>query len=150
LIWLVISLIFSLLVATFAVQNAYQVVVRFFGWELETSLALLLLGAAIAGALAVGMLAGFRQLGFSLKLMDERLRANRSESDAEQSRLALGEMRRELERLQEHNRRLLARATGPGEPPPRPDGPHPAPKPASRDPAPAAPDGAKPSGEARD
>lgn len=107
-IYLVTSLLFSLLVAAFAVQNAHPVVVRFVGWQLETSLALLLIGSSLAGACIAALLALFRQVGVGLKLMDERSRSARTSNELEQARLAASEMRRELERAHEHNRRLTA------------------------------------------
>lgn len=99
-VWLVVSLSFAILVAAFALQNAAPVVVRFLGWHLETSLAILLIGAAVAGALATGMLAVSRQLGMGLRLLDERSRAHRAEARAEQLRQEADGLRRELERLQ--------------------------------------------------
>jgi uncharacterized protein HemY len=95
-------------VALFAVQNSHEVRVRFLAWEINTSLALLLIGAVATGALLLGLFALFRQVGFGLKLWDERSRARKTAADLEQARLAGQELRNEIERLQEQNRRLSA------------------------------------------
>lgn len=145
LIYLVISLLFALLVAVFAIQNSQPVLLRFFGWFLETSQAVLLIGAASAGALVVGLLAFFRQLGMGLKLMDERSRAHRAGGEAEQARLASNELRKELGRLQEQNRRLAARLGELGkEAPATGSPPGPPPEPGTDEEAPGAPAAVQP------
>ncbi len=98
-----------MLVALFAVQNSHEVMVKFLAWELQTSLALLVIGAVAAGALLLGLLALFRQVGLGLKLWDERSRARKTVSDLDQARLAGQQFRKEIARLQEHTRRLAAR-----------------------------------------
>lgn len=108
-VYLVLSLFFAFAVAAFAIQNAYLVNLRFLGFDLTTSLALVLIGATIAGALIVGLLAFFRQVGMGLKLMDERSKAQKASQELEQLRLASSEMRRELDRIREQNRKLVAR-----------------------------------------
>ncbi|MDT8901024.1 LapA family protein [Anaeroselena agilis] len=54
---LVLALVFALLVAVFAIQNSLPVTVAFLAWSFQTSLVLVILGAAIFGALAVVSLA---------------------------------------------------------------------------------------------
>ncbi|MGO0123110.1 LapA family protein [Desulfothermobacter acidiphilus] len=52
-----LALIFALLVAIFAVQNAIPVSIRFLGWHFsDVSLVLIILGSAVAGALVVFIL----------------------------------------------------------------------------------------------
>ena len=51
--YLIFTLIIGLLVAVFAVQNAEMVVVDFLAWTYEVSLVVVILGAALAGALAM-------------------------------------------------------------------------------------------------
>jgi uncharacterized integral membrane protein len=61
---LVVALLCALLVAVFAVQNSVPVTVTFLGWRLEMSLVLIILGAAVLGAVAVFLLGSvtlFRQ-----------------------------------------------------------------------------------------
>lgn len=52
--YLLITLMISIVVAFFAVQNAGPVTVGFLMWTLETSLVVVILGSAFAGALAMG------------------------------------------------------------------------------------------------
>jgi len=51
--YLICALVFSLLVAVFAVQNTELVVIKFLTWSFSVSLVLVLLGAAAAGALVL-------------------------------------------------------------------------------------------------
>lgn len=52
LIFLIFSLVISVLAVIFALQNTDQVMVTFFAWKLQGSLALILLGTLITGAVA--------------------------------------------------------------------------------------------------
>jgi uncharacterized integral membrane protein len=52
LIFLIFSLVISVLAVIFALQNTAQVMVTFFAWKLQGSLALILLGTLITGAIA--------------------------------------------------------------------------------------------------
>ncbi|MDR7865249.1 MAG: LapA family protein [Sporomusaceae bacterium] len=54
---LVLALVFALLVAAFAIQNSLPVTVSFVTWSFQTSLVIVILGAATFGALAVMSLA---------------------------------------------------------------------------------------------
>jgi len=52
----IVALAFAVLVAMFAIQNSALVSVSFFKWQLkDISLAVVILGSAAAGALAVGL-----------------------------------------------------------------------------------------------
>ncbi|HHU50735.1 MAG TPA: LapA family protein [Firmicutes bacterium] len=53
-ILILLTLVFSLLVAVFALQNAYPVTVHFLAWKFEASLALVILFSVLAGALLFG------------------------------------------------------------------------------------------------
>lgn len=61
---LVVSLVFALIVAIFAVQNNIPVNISFLGWKYtEISLVLIIIGSAVAGAVTVfclGLLNQFR------------------------------------------------------------------------------------------
>ncbi|MEW6770162.1 MAG: LapA family protein [Bacillota bacterium] len=62
-LYLILGLLFALLVAVFAVQNATLVDIRFLGWEFKgISLALVVLGAAAGGALMVFILSLGREV----------------------------------------------------------------------------------------
>lgn len=108
-VYLVVSLVFALFVAVFAVQNSYMVSLTFFGWEVNASFAVVVISAAIVGALVVGLIALFRYVGSGLRLRDERSRAQRAARELEQAKLAADEMRREIDGLKEQNRKLSAR-----------------------------------------
>lgn len=60
-ILILFTLVFSLLVAVFALQNAYPVTVHFLGWKFEASLALVILFSVLAGALLFGFFGLARQ-----------------------------------------------------------------------------------------
>lgn len=107
-IYLVLALFWALLVAVFAVQNAAPVEVRFLSWQVSVSVALLVIGATIAGAVFLGLLSLFRQVGMGLRLLDERARTQKATAELEQARLAAASLRKDHERLQEQNRRLAA------------------------------------------
>lgn len=53
---LLVALLCALLVAVFALQNSLPVTVTFLVWRLEMSLVLIILGAAVLGAVAVFLL----------------------------------------------------------------------------------------------
>ncbi len=52
--YLLFTLIISIVVAVFAVQNAADVTVGFLMWTYQTSLVVVILGAALLGAVAMG------------------------------------------------------------------------------------------------
>lgn len=81
---LVISLIFALLVAIFAVQNNTPVDISFLGWKYSgISLVLIILGSAVAGAVAVFSLGLVKQ--FRLKM---ELRQVKAQNDKLNSQMA--------------------------------------------------------------
>lgn len=65
---LVLALIIAIAVAVFAIQNAASVVVSVLFWNIETSLVILVLGSALAGALVSALLAGVRWVRLSKEL----------------------------------------------------------------------------------
>ncbi len=58
----VLSLIFALIVAVFAIQNAAAVEVNFLAWKVSISQALIILMSAIFGAIAVLLLSLIKQM----------------------------------------------------------------------------------------
>jgi len=78
---LVLALLFALLVAIFAVQNAMLVLVGFLHWEFEISLALVILGSTAAGALVVFLLGLVQQVGRGMKIREYRNRILRLETE---------------------------------------------------------------------
>lgn len=61
--YLVSALVFSLIVAIFAIQNTVMVTVQFLTMQASVSLVLVILGSAVVGALALFFLSLFRQVG---------------------------------------------------------------------------------------
>lgn len=59
---LIIALVFAILVAVFSIQNSGPVSLLFFGWEFSTSLVVVVLGAAVLGALIMWIISSFKQL----------------------------------------------------------------------------------------
>ncbi|MGI6037583.1 MAG: LapA family protein [Limnochordia bacterium] len=81
---LVLSLLFAIVVALFAVQNSASVPVAFLAWETTISVALVILGAAFLGALIVGLLGFVKQLGLGLRLRNLQSRINKLEGEIAQ------------------------------------------------------------------
>lgn len=76
-LFLISALVFSLLVAVFAVQNAVQVTVNFLFWNFQTSLVVVILSAAVIGALVMLSVAMFRQLSLTKKIKECEVRAKK-------------------------------------------------------------------------
>ncbi len=59
---LILALVFALLIAVFAMQNAVPVTLTFFTYTFETSLVVVVLGTLAVGALIMGLFSSFQQL----------------------------------------------------------------------------------------
>lgn len=72
--YLISALVFSLLVAVFAIQNTEVVVVKFLTFQFPISLVLVILGSAVVGALALYSLSVVKQLGswFKIRQLNHR------------------------------------------------------------------------------
>jgi uncharacterized integral membrane protein len=90
---LVLALVFALLVAVFAISNAEKVNIRFFGVVYNISQAIVILGAAVFGAIVTLLLGLFSRVRMLLKIREFRLKI----ADLEKQ---LEEARKEIERLQ--------------------------------------------------
>lgn len=90
---LIAALVFAILVALFAIQNASLVTVHFAIWSRELSLVLVILGAAGLGALAVAFASAVKGWGVRAQLRDERARTKRLENE-------LGSLRERLARAE--------------------------------------------------
>lgn len=84
--YLLFTLIISIIVAVFAVQNAADVTVGFLMWTVQTSLVVVILGAALLGALAMGF--------FTLMLKAKHYLYNKS-------------LKFEIDQLKKENAKLL-------------------------------------------
>jgi putative membrane protein len=96
---LLLALVFSLLVAAFAIQNSLPVTVSFAVWSFQTSLVLVILGAATFGALAVISLAVPMQI--------------KARWDLKKAHHRQGELEAEAKTLQERLDRELAKDASP-------------------------------------
>ena len=68
---LILMLVFAVLVATFALQNAYPVTIYFLKWQFEASFALVILICLLIGAVAVGSLGLVHQATNRLKARNQ-------------------------------------------------------------------------------
>jgi len=112
--YLILGIILALLVAVFAVQNAVPVQVTFLAWSAETSLVLVILGAAAVGAVCVGVLGLFKQMGLTFRLWGTQSRSRRYEGEVAQLRRERDRLRAEAGRISRENEQLsreLARLT---------------------------------------
>ncbi len=83
---LILMLIFAILVATFALQNAYPVTIYFLKWQFEASFALVVLICLLIGAVAVGSLGLVHQATNRLKTRNkDREKAENSDEVGEAS-----------------------------------------------------------------
>jgi uncharacterized integral membrane protein len=85
---IVISLIFSVLVAFFAVQNAGTVVINLLWYQLSLSQAVVILGSALVGVIIMLPFDVVRTIKYKLKLMElsgevKRLKEQLKNSDLE-------------------------------------------------------------------
>ena len=91
---IIFGLIFAILIAIFAIQNASIVALNILMWEFEISLAVVVLGSIIFGALVIGIFSYFKQ--FQLKRKNRNLK------------LEIQSLKEELEDVNEKNRKLEA------------------------------------------
>lgn len=96
---LVAALIFASVVAVFALQNAQTVPIRFFGWERETSVAVIALGAAAVGALSAVLAGLVRQLSAGLRNRHLKAELGRVQRELDDERQAKEALLTELERV---------------------------------------------------
>lgn len=94
-LYLLVAFAFSFLVAVFAIQNALTVNVSFVTWSFQTSLVIVILGAATFGALAVISLAIPMQI--------------KARWDLKKARQRQGELEAEVKTLQERLDREMAK-----------------------------------------
>ena len=91
--YLLFTLIISIIVAVFAVQNAADVTVGFLMWTVQTSLVVVILGAALLGALAKHYL-----YNKSLKFEIDQLKKENAKLKEEKEMLMHSQRNKELEK----------------------------------------------------
>jgi len=97
---LVVALLFAVLVAIFAVQNAQPVSIRFMAWEQETTTAVVVVFAAAVGALAAGCFGFVRQIRMALRLRSAQGQAARLEGEKAAAESDLQAAQAEIARLE--------------------------------------------------
>ena len=116
--YLLFTLIISIIVAVFAVQNAADVTVGFLMWTVQTSLVVVILGAALLGALAMGfftlMLKAKHYLyNKSLKFEIDQLKKENAKLKEEKEMLMHSQRNKELEKpAEEAVSKALTNLTG--------------------------------------
>ena len=89
-VYLIVTVLFSLVVALFAMQNAIAVTVTLGVWRLESSLALVVIGSAAAGILAALPVWIMMQVKLRFRLMKANSRLKELESELAKNRDATG------------------------------------------------------------
>lgn len=84
-VYLIVALIFSLVVAIFAVQNTAMAEINFLTWSFDVPLVLVILGAAAAGALVLYLFGLFKQVGYWMKM--RQLNHNKAELEKQVKKL---------------------------------------------------------------
>ncbi len=84
-LYLILGLVFALVVAIFAVQNAQVVPISFFNWTFGAPLSLVILGMAAAGAVLAGLAGLIKQVGLGFRLRN--IRAEQARTEGERKRL---------------------------------------------------------------
>lgn len=80
---ILLALLFALVVAIFATQNATPVPIRFLIWSFpETSLVLIILGSVLLGAIIVGILGVVKQVSVGIRLREANGKVRRLEEEA--------------------------------------------------------------------
>lgn len=97
----VLSLLFALVVAVFAIQNAAAVDVQFLKWEVSISQALIVLIAAVIGALIVLLLSLVKQVKLMAGIRAEKKTATSLENENRELKEKLSRVLAELEALKQ-------------------------------------------------
>jgi putative membrane protein len=96
----IVALAFAVLVAMFAIQNSALVSVSFFKWQLkDISLAVVILGSAAAGALAVGLFTLVREIGLRLSLRSCNAKLDATTKELDETQESSIRLEQDLERL---------------------------------------------------
>lgn len=97
----IFALIFSVIVALFAILNAQAVTVDFFFDEFQISLALVILISALAGAIILGFLGLFKQIKFGFKIRDVQHRNKKLEEQVKELEAKLADVQSSLSEKEE-------------------------------------------------
>mgnify|MGYP005853675565 CR=1 FL=1 len=106
--YLVFALVFSLLVAIFAIQNTEVVIIKFMTWQFPVSLVLVLLGSAVSGALALYFLGLFKQVGSWIKIRQLNHRKNELEAQLKKLEKKVSEMEEQIKQCYQQKEKIPA------------------------------------------
>ena len=104
---IIIILLFAIVIAVFAIQNASPVLITFFSWNYQVSLVVVVLGATALGTIIMGLVASFSQL----RLRRELRTLNREKEALRQTYQDLKKQVKELERAKESEQEISDLAT---------------------------------------
>ena len=82
---ILITLLAAVLVAVFALQNAYPVTINFLSWQFEASLALVILVSVLAGAALFGVFGITRQAQVKIDSWRQRRKLHRQRRELEKA-----------------------------------------------------------------
>lgn len=91
-LYLVCALVFSLIVAIFALQNTEVVIVKFLTFQFSISLVLVILGSAVVGAFSLYFLGLFKQVGSWFKNRQLNNRKEELEKQVKELETKLGSL----------------------------------------------------------
>ncbi|MGO1370929.1 MAG: LapA family protein [Senegalia sp. (in: firmicutes)] len=80
-LWFIISLVFAILIAVFALQNSASVLINFLFTEVEVSQALVIFISALVGAIIVALLGMVRHRKMSKTIKDQNIEIERLKKD---------------------------------------------------------------------
>ncbi|HHX50977.1 MAG TPA: LapA family protein [Clostridia bacterium] len=81
----ILALVFALIVAIFAIQNASLVDIKFFNWEFaDISLVLVILGSAAVGAIIIFILGSIKQVRLVWKMKEAEGKIKKLENELQQ------------------------------------------------------------------
>lgn len=106
-IYLILALIFSLLIAVFAIQNSAIVTISFLLWEKPLSLVLLILGSVAIGALIMFLLGSFKSIGFIRKQKELTNTNNKLSERIKELETKVAELETEEQKETEHSEQVL-------------------------------------------
>ncbi len=105
-------LLIAAVIAVFAGQNAHVVDVRFLGWGAETSLVVVIVFAAAAGGILVGIASLWRQLQAGLHTREVSSRLNRLEKERDELIAEREGLREQVDTLQHAVKEMSSRESG--------------------------------------
>lgn len=89
--YLILAMVFALLVAVFAIQNAAVVDIRFFSWTFSgISLVLVILGSAVVGAVFTLLLGAPKQFSMFRRVKECQFQNRRLQEELDQIKGTLG------------------------------------------------------------